>query len=43
VLNDKFKLSDTQIFSAIAVVTISAALVLALLIPTIKKMMGGVK
>ena len=43
VLNDKFDLSDTQVFWTIAIVTIAAAGVLALLVPTIKKMMGGVK
>jgi proton-dependent oligopeptide transporter, POT family len=43
VLNDKFKLSDTQVFWAIAIVTIGAAGVLALMIQPIKRMMGDVK
>ncbi len=42
VLNDKYQLSDTQVFSAIAAVTILAGLVLALLTPPIKRLMGGV-
>lgn len=43
VLNDKFKLSDTQVFWTIAAVTIAAGGVLALMVPQIKKLMGGVK
>jgi proton-dependent oligopeptide transporter, POT family len=43
VLNDKFKLSDTQVFCAIAFVTIVTAVALALMIKPIKRMMGDVK
>jgi POT family proton-dependent oligopeptide transporter len=42
VLNDKFKLSDAQVFTTIAVVTIAAGILLALMAKPIKRMMGGV-
>jgi POT family proton-dependent oligopeptide transporter len=43
VLSDKFNLTDTQIFGAVAAVTIVAAVVLTLMIKPIKSMMGDVK
>jgi POT family proton-dependent oligopeptide transporter len=43
VLRDKLKVSDTQIFGAIAIVTIGAAVVLAVMTRPIKRMMGEIK